>query len=114
MFKYMKETQTFLKVQSEIQAFEAAKFLSSFHAHLSDIEIDRITDSIDGFLDFEMRLKQYEKALKNSANDRLKEAEAAVVFLEQNKTILEEWFTLLPQIPSRIIQADQKISNFLF
>src|SRR5690625_285988 len=114
MFKYMEETQTFLKVQSEIQAFEAAKFLSSFHAHLSDIEIDRITDSIDGFLDFEMRLGQYDKALKKSASDRLEEAEAAVVFLKENKIILEDWLTLLPQIPTRIIQADPKISNFLF
>src|SRR5699024_12252095 len=113
-FKYMNETQTFLKVQSEIQAFEAAKFLSSFHAHVSDIEIDRITDSIDGFLDFEMRLGQYDKALKKSASDRHEVAEAAVVFIKENKIILEDWLTLLPQIPTRIIHADPKISNFLF
>jgi len=114
VFKYMDETQTFLKVQSETQAYEAAKFLSSFHAHLSDIELDEITDSIDGFLDFEMRLEQYEISLQNSAEDRLKKAKIAITFIEENKTILEDWFALLPQIPTRIIHADPKISNFLF
>lgn len=114
MFKYMKNTQTFLKVQSEKQAFEAAKFLSAFHASLSDIELQKITDSFDGFLDFEARLKQYQKALQNTTESRFKKAEESIIFLEKNKLILERWFRLLPQIPNRIIHADPKISNFLF
>lgn len=114
MFYYMENTQTFLKVQSEQQAFEAAKSLSAFHAHLSDIELEKITDSIDGFLDFEMRLEQYYKSLEKVAEDRRKKAEVAIAFVEENKTILQDWFKILPQIPTRVIHADPKISNFLF
>src|SRR5690625_1290347 len=61
-----------------------------------------------------MRLEQYESSLQNSAEDRLKKAKIAITFIEENKTILEDWFALLPQIPTRIIHADPKISNFLF
>lgn len=114
MFKYMLNTQTFLKVQSESQAYEAAKYLSSFHASLSDIELKKITDSIDGFLDFEARSKQYQEALLNATESRLKKAEESIMFLKENKSILEEWLSLLPKIPTRIIHADPKISNFLF
>lgn len=114
MFKYMENTQTFLKVQSKEQAFEAAKFLSSFHACLSDIELQKITDSIDGFLDFEKRSEHYKEALQRATKNRLKKAETAIAFLEENKIILEDWLLLLPQIPIRVIHADPKISNFLF
>lgn len=114
MFKYMQNTQTFLKVQSEKQTYEAAKFLSAFHASLSDIELQNITDSIDGFLDFKMRSEQYQEALQNATENRLKKAEESIIFLKENKNILEEWHGLLPQIPKRVIHADPKISNFLF
>lgn len=114
MFKYIDETQTFLTVQSKTQTFEAAKFLSSFHAHLFDIELDKITDSIDGFLDFGLRFEQYKEALRKSTKDRLKKANAAVGFIEENENLLEDWFKLQPQLPTRIIHADPKISNFLF
>lgn len=114
MFKYMENTQTFLKVQSEQQAFEAARFLSSFHANLSDAPLDSIHDSIEGFLDFGMRSQQYQDAMQKTTENRLNKAKVAIVFLEENKSILENWLTLLPQIPRRIIHADPKISNFLF
>ena len=114
IFKFIENTQSFLKVQSSTQAYEAAKFLSSFHAHLADMSLERIEDSIDGFLDFEMRRQHYEDAIQNAALSRLKKAEDAIQYANDNRNILEDWLTLLPQIPTRIIHADPKISNFLF
>lgn len=114
IFEYIEDTQTFLKVQSAKQTYEAAKFLGSFHAHLSDITLDKVQDSIEGFLDFEVRSIQYQKALKDAETSRLKKAEDVIVFIEENESILEDWLALLPQIPTRIIHADPKISNFLF
>lgn len=114
MFKYVEKTQTFLKVQSSKQAFEAAKFLSNFHAHLSDFKLDDIHDSIEGFLDFGKRLNKYNSALENANEDRKNRAEETILFLEENKSILLNWLELLPQLPIRIIHADPKVSNFLF
>lgn len=114
IFEFIDNTQTFLKVTSAKQAYEAAKFLGRFHAYLSDIALDKIQDSIEGFIDFDMRSQQYQKALKKTVASRFKQAENAVLFLEENRSILTNWLALLPQIPTRIIHADSKISNFLF
>lgn len=114
IFEFIDNTQTFLKVQSAKQAYEAAKFLGSFHAHLSDMTLDKIEDSIEGFLDFDMRLNQYKESLLNATADRLKKAGEDIAFLKENQSILTDWLVLLPQIPTRIIHADPKISNFLF
>lgn len=113
-FEFIEDTQTFLKVQSTEQAYEAAKFLSLFHAHLSDLNLEEIQDSIEGFLDFGQRKKHYQEALKTAEKSRYDKAANAVDFLEKHQTILEDWLNLLPQIPNRIIHADPKISNFLF
>lgn len=114
IFKFIENTQSFLKVQSVKQAYEAAKFLSSFHANLADLPLDKIQDSIIGFLDFEMRWQQYQEAVQNSTKSRLNKAENAIRYLNENSNVLDNWLNLLPQIPIRIIHADPKISNFLF
>lgn len=114
LFTYLEDTQTFLKVQSSEQTYEAAKFLSLFHAHLLDVEVEHIQDSIPGFLDFEIRLEQYKNALKKATEIRLEHANDTIDFLKENQNILTDWLVLLPQIPTRIIHADPKISNFLF
>lgn len=114
IFKYIEATQAFLSVQSSTQAYEAAKFLGSFHTHLADFPLDKIEDSIKGFVDFELRLKQYQEAIQNADPARFKKAKDAIEYLNENHHILQEWLILLPQIPTRIIHADPKISNFLF
>lgn len=114
IFKFIDETQTFLKVQSATQAFEAAKFLSYFHSNLTDLALHHVQDSLAGFLDFEMRSQQYQKAIHNADTSRLENAKNAINYLQENHNILQEWMALLPKIPTRIIHADPKISNFLF
>lgn len=114
IFKYIKDSQTFLNVQSSTQAYEAAKFLGSFHKHLTDFPLNKIVESIKGFLDFESRFQQYQAAIRNTDTFRLKKAKDAIEYLNKNHTILREWLILLPQLPTRIIHGDPKISNFLF
>lgn len=114
IFKFIENTQSFLKVQSAKQAYEAAKFLSFFHANLADLPLDKIQDSIKDFLDFEKRWQQYQEAVQNSTKSRLNKAEDAIRYLNENSNVLDDWLSLLPQIPIRIIHADPKISNFLF
>lgn len=114
MMEFIEESQTFLKVQSSEQAYAAARFLSSFHAHLLSLDIEGIENSIPGFLDFKSRLVQYQQAIELADKARLDNAVTAIDFLNTHQDILTSWLVLLPQIPVRVIHADPKISNFLF
>lgn len=114
LFHYFENTLTFEKVESEQQAFEAAKALSQFHSYLIDVDSTKIEDAIPGFLDFENRFSQFETALVSASKKRLDCAKKEIETLQKQQTILADWQELLPKIPKRIIHADPKISNFLF
>lgn len=114
IFKNVENTQTYLKVQSAEQAFVAAQSLSFFHSHISDLNLDKIKDSIQGFLDFEKRFTEFEKAIEIADKARFNRAERFIRYLIENKEILTDWLNLIPELPKRIIHGDPKISNFLF
>lgn len=114
LFKFIEDSQTFLKVQSTEQAYQAAKCLSFFHAALDDLETEKITDSIPSFLDFNLRFEQYETVKSQASHERLEKANELIKYLDTQTSILETWNKLLPKLPKRILHADPKISNFLF
>ncbi len=114
LFPFFENTQTFEKVESATQAYEAAKFLSEFYGYINDIEVEQIGDSIPGFIDFDSRYTQFQDSLKSASDERLKHAEQEINWVEEHKDILKRWKELLPQMPERVIHADPKISNFLF
>lgn len=114
LFKFIEDSQTFLKVQSTEQANKAAKCLSYFHAALDDLETEKIIDSIPGFLDFNLRFEQYQTAKSHVSQERLEKAEDLIKYLDTQVSILDAWNKLLPKLPKRILHADPKISNFLF
>lgn len=111
---FFEDTQTFEKVQSSKQAYEAAKFLSEFHYYLSDIDKTEIKNPIPGFTDFNQRYDAFEESKHTADKERLDNAVAAIAYVESQKDILKEWEALLPKLPERLIHADPKISNFLF
>lgn len=114
LFRYIEGAQTFLKVQSAKQAYKAAKCLSAFHSQLSNLKVDRIEDSIVGFMDFNSRYEQFKAAIKTANTKRFKNAKSEIKDLQNRNRILSRWEELLPKIPKRILHADPKISNFLF
>jgi len=114
LFKYIENSQTFVKVQSPAQAYQAAKCLGAFHASLNDIVSSQIKNSIEGFLDFPSRLQQFQLAVKSADNKRLVKAKKWIEGVFSKTDILSDWEQLLPNIPCRILHADPKISNFLF
>ncbi|HLS29531.1 MAG TPA: aminoglycoside phosphotransferase family protein [Flavobacteriaceae bacterium] len=114
LFTYFENTKTYEKSASPKQAFEAAKFLREFHVYLQNVEPDKISSPIPGFLDFNSRLKQYETSLKNASTERLNKAKKELSKIKQHKFLLEKWSLLLPDFPEHVIHGDPKISNFLF
>lgn len=114
LFPFFKETQTFEQAESTEQVFEAAKFISEFYDYLQDLEVDKIKDSIPGFIDFEQRYKNFKLSLKNASKERLDKAADQIRAITDQVDILNNWRSLLPKFPNRVIHADPKISNFLF
>lgn len=114
IFEFIENSQSFEKAESDNQVFEAAKFLSEFYSFLNDLNPAEIGDSIRGFLDFNLRYRQFETALENAEKSKIKNSKPEVEFIISNQKILDEWNKISAEIPSRIIHADPKISNFLF
>ncbi len=114
LLPYIDNTQTFEKVQSVKQAYQAASSLSEFHWYLKDLDCTQIENPIPGFINFKQRYHDFESALKKADPDRLKQAEKAVSYLKKQSPLLEQWLSVCPKLPQRLIHADPKISNFLF
>lgn len=114
IFEFIENSQSFEKAKSENQVFEAAKFLSEFYSYLNDLDPTKVGDSIPGFLDFNLRYRQFETGLKNAEQSEIENSKKEIEFVISNQKILNEWNRISTKIPSRIIHADPKISNFLF
>lgn len=114
IFEFIENSQSFEKAKSDNQVFEAAKFLSEFYSYLNDLDPTEIGDSIPGFLDFNLRYVQFETALENAEQSRIENSKAEIEFIISNQKFLNEWNKISTEIPTRIIHADPKISNFLF
>lgn len=114
IFEFIDNSQSFEKTKSNNQVFEAAKFLSEFYSYLNDLDPAEIGDSIPGFLDFNLRYGQFETALKNAEQSRIKNSKPEIEVVISNQQFLNDWNKISTEIPTRIIHADPKISNFLF
>lgn len=114
VFRYIPNTQTFLKVKSAAQAESAARALSSFYAHSLSLDPKNIQDSIEGFIDFKQRLNSFQKALQTANSEKLEKAQTLIDFLVENQSLISQWELVKKLVPQRIIHGDPKISNFLF
>lgn len=114
LFDFFENTLTFEKVQSSSQAYEAAKFLSEFHFYLRDFNSSHLKESFPGFLDFEERFRHFENALNGASTERLNNAQTEIDFIAAHRFLLDSWLAIRPELPTRLIHADPKISNFLF
>ena len=109
---YIPNSVCYDKVVSDTQAFVAANAISEFHENLIDIKPDQIQESIDGFLDYQKRINDYQSALDNGSQDRKAKAQSEIKFINDHLYLIEKYLKI--DFPQRIVHADAKISNFLF
>lgn len=100
------------KVLSKEQAFQAAKTISEFHRLMLDLPIDKIRPSIEGFLDFGKRVKDFQFALENGNSERILNAKDQIDYINNHLDLINQYLTI--DFPTRLVHADAKISNFLF
>ncbi len=114
MFKAITPSKSMEVVSQPKQAFEAARALSEFHAYLRDYPADEMQASLPGFLDFKNRLAYYQHAREAGIPYRKTQASSWMDKVTRYQSILDEYFRIEPLLPTRIIHADPKLSNFLF
>lgn len=112
MTEFVPNSKDYLKVVSKEQAYHAAKAISEFHYHLNDFPIERISPSINGFLDFEKRINSYQLALANGNKNRITETNELIESINRQLYLIEDYLKI--NFPLRVVHADAKISNFLF
>jgi Ser/Thr protein kinase RdoA (MazF antagonist) len=111
---FLDNTQSFEKVESTQQCFEAAKFLGEFHLTIKDLDSSRIQNPLPNFLNYEDRWQDFMMSVDFAQTDRYSQGLPEIEFVYENRGLLDHWIQLQTELPKRIIHADPKISNFLF
>ena len=106
------DSMAFNTIEDEKMAAEAGRIIGKFHSLLKEAPMDVFKDSIPGFNDLSLRIRQFEKALESAAPDRLKYAEKAIFIAK--KTLKELRLYDPGNLPLRICHNDTKLNNILF
>lgn len=116
LFPYIENSMTVDKVESEDEAFEAARGFAELTSHLSGCDVNHFKPTIDRFHDLAWRFEQFETALKNTTNQRKKDSEDAIrgclhfsYLVTQYKKLIQDGGLVL-----RVTHNDTKINNILF
>lgn len=116
MLSFVENSITFLTAPSLETAFEAAKTFSYFLTIVNTEKVPAIEDTLPNFLNFEKRVADYKKSLRDAAPHLRENAKAEIEITNQLLSLPNQWIEMEKsnQIPKRIIHADVKISNILF
>lgn len=112
VFPFFENTVTFDRVETEAQAFEAARAFGTFARALDGLDASQLQTTIPGFHDGEKRLAHFLAVLKKAMPARLDEAKVEVEEILQNQLIFKQIASL--PLPRRAIHHDTKINNLLF
>lgn len=116
LFPYFENTFTIDKVTTEDEARSAAAEFARLTKYLEDIDTSLLKPTIDRFHDLNWRYEQFETALKNASDDRLKQAQDAIARSKNFRYIVKEYKNLIQEgsLTLRITHNDTKINNILF
>lgn len=113
--KYIENSQTFLKVESNDIAYQAGLITAEFLAQTSDYE-DHLIEVLPNFHSMSFRFQEFQNVLASASKTRKEKAQKWIDFALASK---EEMMVLdrainQKEIPLRVTHNDTKISNVLF
>ena len=116
LFPFVKTSHTIHAAQMPGQAYEAAKQFGKFTHLLSHFPIEKLAITLPDFHNLSLRYEQFVKALKEGNNIRIRQSQDLILFIKQNKNIVETYEGILhnPEFKLRVTHHDTKISNVLF
>jgi len=112
MLPFFENTITLETPENTEQAYLAAAAYGEFLQYLNDLSASEIEVIIPNFHNANFRITQFENALKNTNETRLKEAKNEVAEIKNAYSFLEKMTCL--RLPLRVTHNDTKISNILF
>ncbi|WP_088323211.1 aminoglycoside phosphotransferase family protein [Polaribacter tangerinus] len=112
---YIENTKTFLTIKHKKLAFEAGKITGKFLHNTANFN-DTLVTTLPNFHRMDYRLKEYEIAVRNASNTRLKYAKKWMLFINNHQHEMQvlDKALLNKEIPIRVTHNDTKISNILF
>ena len=116
LFPFIKNSHTTDVVNSPSQAYEAARQFGRFTSLLSGFPVEELKLTIPGFHNLPLRYAQFESALQQGNQQRIKEASPIISFLKEQYgiTSISEQINHNPGLKKRVTHHDTKISNVLF
>jgi len=108
--------RTYDQAVSVEQVYEGGRAYGNFLNMLSDLPPGPIKETIRGFHNMALRLRQFDDARKNGLQDRIQEAASEIEILDSRRQemMIIQNLGLECQIPVRIVHHDTKINNVLF
>lgn len=116
LFPFVEDSYTIDVVQTKEQAFEAAKQFGLFAKKLSDFPLEHLKITIPDFHNLNLRLQQFQSALENGNQQRIRLSTNAINELQGREQLVDEFNQRVNsgQWIQRVMHHDTKISNVLF
>lgn len=111
-FPFFENTKTFLKVENENQAFEAARAFGAFLKGLENIEVEKLNYTIPDFHNGVKRLDFFKKVINKVDTNRKQKAQPFIDKIIAKQDLFSKIAHL--KLPLRVTHNDTKISNVLF
>ena len=114
-YRFIDGAHTYDILETEEQAYRAAKAFGEFQMLISDLPQPRLFETIPHFHDTPSRLKDFDEALSKDAFHRAALAAPEIEFVQKTRHIASKVVDLMAQgvIPERITHNDTKLNNVL-
>ncbi len=114
LMNFIEDAYTVDEVETEKQAYEAARTYGKFQKYLSDFDAAECNITIKNFHDLEKRLIKFDEVLAKNPAQRAGEIQSVIEKVERFRYINNEFLKLRKEnIPVRVTHNDTKINNVM-
>lgn len=116
LIPFVQDAHSYQVAVSENLAYEAAFQFGKLTSLLTEFDATTLHQTIPGFHDLSLRVRQLDAAIETASPDRLSHAADALQTIKQYKSLEARYASMLndPNFPLRVMHHDAKISNVLF
>lgn len=115
LFNFISEGESHNCADAQL-AYESGKIFGRFLSDLSDLDASKLSETIPGFHDLELRLEQFKNALSKNNEDRITNAAAEIGFVHEQAEEMLQLTRLIKsgKLPMHVTHNDTKLNNVLF
>ena len=111
VFPYFDNCVTVNEVHDATLAYEVAYAFAEFVAYLTALEPTRLIETIPDFHNTPMRFQQFDSAVKNADQSKLRQSEDQIKFARDQQSILSYYKNC--SYVRRVVHYDTKVNNLL-